>query len=912
MLLKFPPLRRGVRGGLDMIKKLIFLFLIIILTAGQVFTRSKYQNHFIWLEIAELPPPPGEDVQHGLASPFAGLSGDAVIVAGGSNFPDIPVKDGGKKKYYNDAFVLVKNNGEPEWIAGFKIPNPVAYGASVTIPEGLLCIGGNNNEKVFSSVYLLKYNPQSSNLEVEEWPDLPFPLTQAGASLIDNTVYIAGGMKDGKLKNSFLSLDLSKKGTPDFKWKVLKGFPGPARLQPVVVTQNAAEEQHLYVFGGSSYPDNSKEPFVTTNGLEYNPRSGEWTTLPDVAPKGFKPFSLHGAGAVPLGMNNILIIGGVNHDIFFDAWKKSRERKLAAKRGDMATVNRLNKWQKEYFSHEPHWFRFNKEVLVYNTITKSWTVGDEYPFPAPAGAGMVPYENGWLVINGETMPGVRSPKVYYGEVVADPSFGWLNWTLLIVYLIGMLFLGYFFMLRENGTEDFFKGGGRIPWWAAGMSIFATMLSAITFMAIPAKAYATDWKYFPLAFTILIMAFPVVKYYLPFYRRLNVTTAYEYLEKRFNYATRFVASAIFILFMVARMALVLFLPSLALTVVTGIDIYVCIVLMGVITIIYCTMGGVEAVVWGDVIQGFVLLGGAVLAIVFLVYGVDGGLNKVMEIAIEDNKLTMFDFSLSFKSATFWVIILGGLANNLISYSSDQTVIQRYLTTKDEKSAAKGIFMNGVLAVFVLVIFYSIGTALYVFYKTNPGEMNFVMGNTDSVFPQFIMAEMPVGIAGLLIAAIFSATMSTVSSNVNSISTAFTSDFYRHFFSASSDKKQLLVARWSGIAFGGAGVAFALLMASMNILSLMDYFNYILGLLTSGLGGLFLMAIFFPRIEGRSALGGFILGTGLLFLVKAQTDVSFWMYGFTGIVATVLFSLLISLFFKNEKDMKGLTWKTLEKN
>jgi SSS family transporter len=431
------------------------------------------------------------------------------------------------------------------------------------------------------------------------------------------------------------------------------------------------------------------------------------------------------------------------------------------------------------------------------------------------------------------------------------------------------------------------------------------------MAIPAKAYATDWKYFPLAFTILLMAFPVVKYYLPFYRRLNVTTAYEYLEKRFNYSVRFVASGIFILFMVARMALVLFLPSLALSVVTGIDIYLSIVLMGVITIVYCTMGGVEAVVWGDVIQGFVLLGGAVLAVAFLVFGVDGGPGKVIEIALENDKLTMFDFSFSLKSATFWVIILGGLANNLISYSSDQTVIQRYLTTKDEKSAGKGIIMNGILSVFVLVIFYSIGTALYVFYKTRPEELNFAMQNTDSIFPHFIMAEMPVGIAGLLIAAIFSATMSTVSSNVNSISTAFTSDFYRHFFPGASDKRQLCVARWSGIAFGGLGVAFALLMATLNILSLMDYFNYILGLMTSGLGGLFLIAIFFPRVDGRSALGGFILGIAVLFYVNSQTGISFWMYGFIGIAATVLFAWIFSLFFKNKKDMTGLTWKTINK-
>ncbi len=474
----------------------------------------------------------------------------------------------------------------------------------------------------------------------------------------------------------------------------------------------------------------------------------------------------------------------------------------------------------------------------------------------------------------------------------------------------MLGLGYFFMKREKGTDDFFKGGGRIPWWAAGMSIFATMLSAITFMAIPAKAFATDWKYFPMAIAILIMAFPVVKYYLPFFRRLKVTTAYEYLERRFSYTIRFLASALFILFMIARMALVLFLPSLALTTVTGIDIFACILLMGVITIVYCTMGGVEAVVWGDVIQGFVLLGGALFASVFLITGIEGGVGKLMEISLDNQKFAMFDLAFSWKSATLWVVLLGGLANNLISYSADQTVIQRYLTTKNEKSAAKGIMMNGILSVIVSVVFYFIGTALYSYYKTHPGELNFAMQNTDAIFPHFIMSKMPVGVAGLLIAAIFSATMSTVSSNVNSISTAFTSDFYRHFYPGSSDKRQLKVARWSGVFFGSAGVALALLMASLSILSLFDYFNTILGLLASGLGALFLMGIFFPRIGAKSALIGFILGTASLFVVSLTTQISFLLYGFIGIATSLLFALLSTLLFQNSKKITGYTWKSLQ--
>jgi len=890
-----------------MFRFIILLFALPFLGVAQ----SDYQNNFSWLESVEIPPPPHAKKQYGLASPFAGKSGDVVIVAGGCNFPDVPVVDGGAKKYYDNAFVLIEKDGNSKWLYGMKIPNETAYGASVSLPDGVLCIGGNNSLETFRTVFLLKWNKKKSELEIENWPELPFPVTQMGAALIDEVVYVVGGQSDGKLENKFLSLDISKMGTNEFQWKVLDDFPGPARLQPVVVTQNAAEEKHLYVFSGSSFPENQNKPSVTTDGLEFNPKTGKWSKIDEIAPNGYQPFSLHGASGFPLGMNHILFIGGVNHDTFYDAWQKEREGKLANESGDTAAINQFNGWKKEYLSHKPVWYKFNKEVLVYHTLTNSWTVGDEYPFPAPAGAKVVEWKDGWLIINGETMPGIRSAKVYYGELKASPKFGLLNWILLIAYLGAMLYLGYFFMKRENGTEDFFKGGGRIPWWAAGMSIFATMLSAITFMAIPAKVFATDWKYFPTAIAILIMAFPVVKYFLPFFRRLNVTTAYEYLEKRFNYTTRFLASFVFIIFMVARMALVLFLPSLALTTVTGIDIYTCIVLMGVITIIYCTMGGVEAVVWGDVIQGFVLLGGAVLAVVFLINGTEGGLGKLIEISVDNNKFTMFDFAFSWKSATLWVILLGGLANNLISYTADQTVIQRYLTTKDEKSAGKSIIMNGILSVVVSLVFYFIGTALYSYYKTQPGELNFVMQNTDAIFPHFIMSKMPVGVAGLLIAAIFSATMSTVSSNVNSLSTTFTSDFYRHFFPGSSDKKQLRVARWSGIIFGSIGIGFALLMATLNILSLFDYFNKILGLLVSGLGALFIMGIFFPRINSRSALSGFFIGTGVLLYVQLQTEISFWLYGFIGLTVSVLAALIFSVFSSNKKEIDGFTWKTVKK-
>lgn len=868
-------------------------------------------NKIEWSELQEIPPGENMSFQPGLASPFAGVSDDVLIVIGGCNFPEDPVYEGGKKRYYQDIFILDKPSAS--WTKSIEFPYAVAYGASVTLDEGLLCIGGKNNNEEFDRVTFVKWNSVLNKIEFELWPELPFTMSQHTAAKVGNTIYVAGGTANNKLANKFLKLDLNKKNTPAFRWEELPDFPGPARLQAVGVGQNAAEEQHFYMMSGSSFPEDAIDPFITIDGLEYNPKTNLWSSISETKPKNENSISLHGAGAISMGVHHMIFVGGVNRQIFYDAWVKERKLKNAINDKDSILSRLLEEEIHQYFTLPPEDYQFNTKLLAYHTITDTWTTIGKYPFPAPAGAPLVKWKGGFVVVNGETKPGVRSPKVYFGKLTSSPDFGWLNWSILFIYLFGMLFLGYFFMKRESSTEDFFKGGGRIPWWAAGMSIFATMLSAITFMAIPAKTYATNWLYFMLAVTIFVMAFPVIKYYLPFFRRLKVTTAYEYLEHRFNYTIRLLASSLFIIFMIARMALVLFLPSLALTTVTGIDIYVCITLMGIITLIYCTMGGVEAVIWGDVIQGFVLLGGAFLAVLFLINGTEGGLSRVIDITISNEKMKTFDFAFDLTRATFWVVLLGGMANNLISYSSDQTVIQRYLTTKDERSAGKSIMLNGVLSIIVSVVFYFIGTGLYAYFTTNPEQLDIGMKNPDSIFPYFIMTNMPVGVAGLLISAIFAATMSTISSNINSMSTAFTADIYKKMILNKTDKHYLLIARISGIVLGAIGIYIAILMATRNILSLLDYFNYLLGLLASGLGGLFIMGIFIKRIDGRSALIGFVGGIILLLFFTNYTNIHFLLYGFIGISGSVIIALIISFILPvKKKNLDGLTFESLKEN
>ena len=913
----------------------------------------------------------------GVSGSFAGVAGDYVLVAGGCNFPETPAAEGGQKAFYTDIYALSLSAAVPEaspsasWQRVGSLPCGLAYGASVTTSEGVVCLGGTADGQKGEDFSALLTLGASGEAVSRDLPPLPVALDNFAAAYGDGYIYVAGGLHNGVPNHKAYRLKWPLPASwfeaqTGAAWEELPDMPGPARVQPSAAVQKGAIGSNFYLLGGYD-PRYGK---AVSNGVYYDPRKKEWlaTSLMQAANQapcnppvgdeqsgrepapptgGPRGAALVGASAIPSGAAHILCFGGVNKDIFESALERN-----ALIADTATTAERLEALRAEayaYMTQEPAWYQFRRTILVYHTVTDSWAELFDSPLIARAGAAIVPVASptgslSALVIDGEEKPGVRSSDVTRVDIAYNAHFGWLNWTVLILYLLGMVYLGYYFMKRaSNSSDDFFKGGGRIPWWAAGISIFATMLSAITYMSIPAKAYATDWTYYPMQICILVVSFPVIKYYLPFFRRLNVTTAYEYLERRFNSATRLMASILFIVFMVARTALVLFLPSLAMTAVTGINIYICIALMALITILYCTMGGVEAVVWGDVIQGIILVGGAILAAVYLIVNTgDNGASDFWQIATDHDKFRLFLFDpehpFDFVNATWWVVILGGLANNLISYTSDQTVIQRYLTTSDEKSAARGILTNGLMSVVVTIAFFTIGTGLYTFFKTHPAELDITMAKGDAIFPFFMMSQLPAGLAGLLIAAVFAATMSTIASNINSISTAFTVDLWSKWkapynpsvgdkqagsvpggLPAGDDKEPasptggsrgaVYVARIAGICAGLLGMAIAWLMATVDIQSLLDYFNTILGLLSGAIGGLFLMGIFFPRIESRAAIIGFLCGTATVLYMNFYTNANFLLFGFVSMLVSVLVALLLSIFTPQKEEQKGLTWKTL---
>ena len=312
--------------------------------------------------------------------------------------------------------------------------------------------------------------------------------------------------------------------------------------------------------------------------------------------------------------------------------------------------------------------------------------------------------------------------------------------IVIAYLLAMVGIGVFFTFRNQSTDDYFRGGGNIPWWAAGCSIFATMLSSITYMAVPAKAFAQDWVYAIGAFLILAVAPIAVNIALPFFRRIDATSAYEYLEKRFNRAVRLLGSGSFSLFHVFRMGVVLALAALALASITPLTPAQCVIVMGVLSIIYCTLGGVEAVIWTDTIQTFILIGGALLCLYFAIAGSDPGSFQAATDAGKFHVVNMEFGSTSFMTMAIWVVIIGGMGQNLASYTADQAVVQRYMTTPDEKLAAKSIWLNGFMAVPASAIFFGMGTAFWMFYRSNPDKLDPTIA-ADRIMPLFISQELP---------------------------------------------------------------------------------------------------------------------------------------------------------------------------
>lgn len=829
-----------------------------------------------WTVLAELPSGEGGEAHPGLAGPFAGVHQDALVIAGGANFPGEPRWETGKV-WHRDIYVLEKRGEEAfTWKAGGRLPRPLAYGASVSTPEGVVCLGGDDGETISAEVFMLAWEPAAGRVVSSVYPELPAPCAYGQAVLVGNTIYLAGGQGGKELasaEKNFWALDLSRKDTEAFAWQVLEAWPGPERAFNLTAAQHNGYDDCVYVMSGRRQLGD--EVRFLEDVWEYNTSTKTWRARPSL------PRPAMAGTAMGYGQSHVFVLGGADGSL----------------------------WGQEDVLRDRH-PGFPKEALLYHTITGTWTSAGALPANHVTTVA-VAWGDSIVIPSGEIRPRVRSATIWQAIPLAGGrSFGAFNYAVLVVYLLLMLAVGFYFAKKNKNTDDYFRGGKQMAWWAAGCSIFATMLSSLTYTGLPSKAFAQDWVYAVGNMMIPVAAIVAVYLALPFYRRIDATSAYEYLEKRFNRAVRVIGSVFFTLFHVFRMAVVMSLTGLALAVATPLTPAHSVILMGVLSIIYCAMGGIEAVIWTDTIQTVVLLGGAILVFVMLLGGIDGGFSGFVTTANEAGKFRVAHFHWDITSAqiALWIIVIGALGQHTSSYTADQAVVQRYMTTPTEKLAARSIWTNAVLSVFATFLFFGLGSALFAFYQAHPGKLDPTI-STDQILPLFITQEMPSGLAGLIVAGIFAAAQSTVSTSMNSTATTVVTDFLRPLKVCQDEIGYLKAARFLTVVLGMLGTAIGVIFVDPEIRSLFDTFIKVIGLFMGVLGGFFVLGVMTRRANSSGALAGGLTGAVVMFCLWRFTAVNGYLYTVTGMVTCVGIGYLGSLALPGRSQVEGLTIHSL---
>jgi solute:Na+ symporter, SSS family len=434
----------------------------------------------------------------------------------------------------------------------------------------------------------------------------------------------------------------------------------------------------------------------------------------------------------------------------------------------------------------------------------------------------------------------------------------IDLLVIAFYLVGMIGIGVYFSRKKQSTDQFTKASGHIPGWALGISLYATFLSSNTFLGVPGKAFGADWNAFVFSLSMPFAAWIAAKYFVPFYRKSGEVSAYTHLERRFGPWARTYAMVCFVLTQLARMGSIFFGIALTLQALTGIDMSTIMIVSGICIISYTMLGGMEAVIWTEVVQGIIKTIGALVVLGIIVYGMDGGFSDIISIGSAENKFSLGSYSLTdFTSSTFWVIFLYGFFINLNNFGIDQNYVQRYHTAKTEKEAARSIWLCVYWYVPVSLVFFFIGTALFAYFNQHPELIEAVKNQTalekgisadqllprdygDKVLPYFMVTKVPVGLLGLIIAAILSAAMSTISSGMNASATVFLKDIYQRYIDPSvTPKKQMIVLYVATAAMGLFAIATGILM--IGVKSILDIWWQLAGIFAGGMLGLFLLGM-----------------------------------------------------------------------
>ena len=846
------------------------------------------------------------DIGHGA---FISKNNDSLLISSGVNSGGLPpfiAENMTNDNQLNTMFVV---SGESVFSTHLtaKFGNR-AYAAAASFNGATIIIGGVAKQDSSASVNLLSWQTSSKTLHRYSLPNLPKAASSPSAVVIDNTLYVLTG---SDANNQFYALDLSTLAntggqlsfnqndietfTANNLWKALPALPLADSNKPwqnaiQLAVQNDGSGNKIFAMGGYQLSANDHTTHGNISALtshwKYDPsaKSAEqnWQALGDISiAKNTLNQRINTLST--FGQSHIVAFTNQGNTLSFNAitnsWTQYLASNVSAKSVSDDTKNGTQS-SNQYISESLH-----------------SSGGDIYSL------NRVDNQQGSLQL---WQVSLKQP---------EKNFGWVNMTVLVAYLIGVVLVGVFFAFKNRNTDDYFRGGQSIPWWAAACSIYATMLSSLTYVALPAIVYQSNWLLL-IGIWMIIAVAPIAIYVaIPFFRQIDATSAYEYLSKRFNMSVRLFASGLFTLFHIGRMGIVMALTALALSAVTPLSASDSVLIMGVLCLIYCTMGGIEAVIWTDTLQTTVLLIGAITCFITIILGLEGGLSDFVSIGLLNDKFTMVnaDFSLdSITTLSIWVIVIGGIGQNLSSYTADQAVVQRYMVTKDLSEARKSIWANAIIAVPGALLFFCIGTGLYVFYQLHPEKLDPSI-QIDQIFPTFIATELPIGVAGLIVAGIFAAAQSTVSTSMNSIATTLVTDFIRPFNLVKTDKGYLSAARWLTFIMGALGTLAGLIFIDPEIRSLMEAYFKVIGMFMGALGGLFVLGALTKKANSFGAMVGILAGVATMISAWQLGWANGYLYATIGIVSCLVVGYIASLLTQTakttEKDLTGLTLYTM---
>jgi solute:Na+ symporter, SSS family len=500
----------------------------------------------------------------------------------------------------------------------------------------------------------------------------------------------------------------------------------------------------------------------------------------------------------------------------------------------------------------------------------------------------------------------------------------IDYLIILLVLAITLWLGFRFSKKQGTTEVFFLAKGNFPSWALGLSLLSTLISSVTFLGYPAQGFTSNWILLVQGLMVPIVLFGTIWFIVPLYRKVIGLSTYEYFEKRFGSFARYYSSSSFILRQFAGMGTVLFLIAVAINKLSGIDPFIILLVVGLILVVVNLKGGMQAVIWLDVFQGFMLFASGIICLGILLASIKGGVPEALKIASENDRAGFGPYDIDLTRLTLIVMIVNGAFYAIQKYGTDQTVVQRYLSAKTDRSAIKASLLGISLTIPIWVMFMFIGTALFVFYKQNglPEGMQ-----AEAAFPHFMMTQLPTGIVGFIVAALISAAICSLSADLNSMAAVGVEDYYKKAKPNRADREYLRAGKIMIVVSGIVSVAIGALYLNTGNEGVLGVVFTLYAIFSGGIVGIFLLGFLSARANRQGVNIGIIvciLFTAWAFLTSTPVGVNdkkllldFGDYNFThhklmlGVYShliVIIVGYVASLFFPKPSLDKNLLYRT----